>query len=72
MSHFHAVVWIDHQRATVWQFTSTEQTSTVIHAHDQHQRVHSRKSMHGGHKSPADLHILMRSGMRSKACTRFW
>jgi len=58
MSHFHAVVWIDHQRATVWQFTSTEQTSTVIHAHDQHQRVHSRKSMHGGHKSPADLHYF--------------
>jgi len=48
MSHYHAVVWVDHQRATVWQFTSTEQTNTVIHAHDQHQRVHSRKSTHGG------------------------
>jgi hypothetical protein len=34
MSHFHAVVWIDHQRATVWQFMSTEQANTVIHAHD--------------------------------------
>jgi len=53
MSHFHAVVWIDHQKATAWQFTSTEQANTVIHAHDQHQRVHSRKSTHGGHKSPA-------------------
>jgi hypothetical protein len=39
MSHYHAVVWIDHQRATAWQFTSTEQMNTVIHAHDQHQRV---------------------------------
>jgi stalled ribosome rescue protein Dom34 len=54
MSHYHAVVWIDHQKATVWHFTSTEQTNTVIHADDQHQRVHSRKSSHGGHKSPAD------------------
>jgi stalled ribosome rescue protein Dom34 len=54
MSHFHAVVWIDHQKATVWQFTAAEQDSTVVHAHDQHQRVHSRKSTHGGHKSPAD------------------
>ena len=54
MSHYHAVVWIDHQKATVWQFTSTEQTNTVIHAHDQHQRVHSRKSAHGGHKSAVD------------------
>ncbi len=54
MSHYHAVVWIDHQKATVWHFTSTEQESTVIHSHDQHHRVHSRKSAHGGHKSPAD------------------
>ena len=58
MSHFHAVVWIDHQKATTWQFTSTEQTSAVIHASDPHQRVHSRKSAHGGHKSPADPHFF--------------
>jgi hypothetical protein len=58
MSHYHAVVWIDHQRATVWQFASTEQSNTVIHAHDQHQRVHSRKSTHGGHKSAADHHFF--------------
>jgi stalled ribosome rescue protein Dom34 len=58
MSHFHAVVWIDHQKATTWQFTSTEQTSAVIHASDQHERVHSRKSAHGGHKSPADPHFF--------------
>jgi len=54
MSHYHAVVWIDHQKATAWHFTSTEQSNTVIHAPDQHQRVHSRKSNHGGHKSAAD------------------
>ncbi len=53
MSHFHAVVWIDHQKATVWQFTPTEQENTVVHAHGQ-SRVHSRKSTHGGHKSPTD------------------
>jgi stalled ribosome rescue protein Dom34 len=54
VSHYHAVVWIDHQRATAWHFSPTEQDSTVIRAHDQHQRVHSRKSAHGGHKSAAD------------------
>lgn len=48
MSHYHAVVWLDHQKATVWQFTPTEQENTVVHAHGQ-QRVHSRKSTHGGH-----------------------
>ncbi len=54
MSHYHAVVWIDHQKATVWQFSPDEQANTVIHAHDQHQRVHSRKSTHGGHRVPGD------------------
>ena len=55
MSFYHSVVWIDHQKATAWQFTSTEEESKVIHAHDQHQKVHSRKSTHGGHKTPADV-----------------
>ena len=48
MSHYHAVVWIDHQKGTVWQFSPTEQENTVVHAHGQH-RVHSRKSTHAGH-----------------------
>jgi hypothetical protein len=54
MSHFHAVVWIDHQKASTWQFSAESQTNTVVHAHDAHHRVHSRKSPHGGHKAPAD------------------
>jgi len=47
MSHYHAVVWLDHQKGTVWQFTPTAQENTVVHAHGQH-RVHSRKSTHAG------------------------
>jgi stalled ribosome rescue protein Dom34 len=58
MSYYHSVVWIDHQKATAWQFTSTEASSTVVHAHDQHQQAHSRKSTHGGHKSPADARFF--------------
>jgi stalled ribosome rescue protein Dom34 len=54
MSHYHSVVWIDHQKATVWQFTSTEEERTLVRSHDQHQKVHGRKSTHGGHKHPAD------------------
>jgi stalled ribosome rescue protein Dom34 len=54
MPYYHSVVWIDHQKATAWQFTSTEEQSKVIHAHDQHLKVHSRKSTHGGHKTVAD------------------
>jgi len=52
--HYHAVAWIDHQKATVWQFSPTEDERTVVHAHEQHQRVHNRRSIHGGHRHPAD------------------
>ena len=45
MPHYHAVVWIDHQKGTVWQFSPTEQQNTVVHAHGRH-RVHSHKSTH--------------------------
>ena len=58
MSHYHAVVWIDHQKATVWQFSPSEQTSTKVHAHDQHLQVHTGKSAHGGHRAPADHHFF--------------
>jgi stalled ribosome rescue protein Dom34 len=58
MSHYHAIVWIDHQKATAWHFTPSEQEETVVHAKDQHERVHSRKSTHGGHKSAADHHFF--------------
>ncbi len=30
MSHYHAIVWIDHQRATAWHFSPTAQEETVL------------------------------------------
>jgi stalled ribosome rescue protein Dom34 len=58
MSHYHAIVWIDHQNATAWHFSPTAQEETKVHAKDQHQRVHSRKTEHGGHRSSADHHFF--------------
>ncbi len=54
MSYYHSVVWIDRQKATVWQFTSTREERTLVHSHDQHQKLHGRKSTHGGHQHLAD------------------
>jgi stalled ribosome rescue protein Dom34 len=54
MSHFHAVVWLDHQKATTWQFAAAGGPSTVSHAHGARERIHSRKSAHGGHRAGAD------------------
>jgi stalled ribosome rescue protein Dom34 len=58
MSHYHAVVWIDHQKATTWQFNATQQEEKVVHSHDQHQRAHSRRTSHGGHETAAELHFF--------------
>jgi stalled ribosome rescue protein Dom34 len=68
MAHYHAVVWMDHQKATVWQFSPSEQQSTVVHAHDQHQRIHSRKSTHGGHRAGAD-HVFFEDVVQALAGT---
>ena len=54
MSHYHAVVWIDHQQASVWQFARESAQHTDVHTSAPHERVHSRKSAHGGHRAAAD------------------
>jgi stalled ribosome rescue protein Dom34 len=54
MPHYHSIVWIDHHKAVVWNFTDDAQTKTVVKAHDQHEHTHIRKSPHGGHKTPDD------------------
>jgi hypothetical protein len=58
MPHYHAVVWIDHLKASVWQYSPTEQEQKTLHADSSHQHTHSRKTTHGGHKSSADPHFF--------------
>ena len=57
MPHFHAVVWLDHAEARVFQFNGAETESHVVHAHpDPHgvahgsSRVHHRSAVRGGGK----------------------
>jgi stalled ribosome rescue protein Dom34 len=49
--HYHSIVWIDHHKAVVWNFSDDEQTKSVVRAHDQHEHTHLHKSPHGGHRS---------------------
>jgi stalled ribosome rescue protein Dom34 len=58
MAHYHSIVWIDHHKAVVWNFTDDTQTKSVVKAHDQHEHTHLRKSPHGGHKTPEDMQFL--------------
>jgi stalled ribosome rescue protein Dom34 len=54
LSHYHAVVWIDHQEAHVLQFTRDEADTTLVHAHAKHRQTHHRKGVIGSGKPPED------------------
>ncbi len=54
MSHFHAVVWMDHAEAHVLHFTPDEVESTIIHAKGKHRQTHHRKGAIGSGKAPED------------------
>ena len=50
MPHYHAVVWLDHAEARVFQFNAAETESNTVHAHaSQHGAAHGSPRVH--HKS---------------------
>src|SRR3546814_11987464 len=53
MTHFHAVVWLDHQEARVFQFGEGDLEKTVVHGHKHH--LHHRSGCIGDGKAPADI-----------------
>lgn len=55
MSHYHAVVWIDHAEAHVLHFTPEESQATVVHAEGRHRHIHHHAGTLGSGKAPADL-----------------
>ncbi len=55
MSHFHAVVWMDHAEAHVLHFTPDQSESKVIHAAGKARHIHHRKGSIGAGKAPEDL-----------------
>jgi len=54
MSHFHAVVWMDHAEAHVLHFTPDEVENTVVHARGKHRQTHHRRGTIGSGKAPED------------------
>jgi hypothetical protein len=58
MANYHSILWIDHHKAVIWNFTDDAQTKSVVKAHDQHEHTHIRKSPHGGHRTPDDLEFV--------------
>jgi stalled ribosome rescue protein Dom34 len=58
MANYHSILWIDHHKAVIWNFTDDTQTKSVVKSHDQHEHTHIRKSPHGGHRTPDDLEFF--------------
>ena len=49
MSHYHAVVWLDHDEARVMQFTPEEVEKAAIQAKEPHKHLHAKHTLHEKH-----------------------
>ncbi len=56
MSHFHAVVWLDHSEAHVMHITSDDVEKCVVHPAKPHQHLHSKSGGPGAGKAAEDKH----------------
>ena len=58
MTHFHAVAWIDHSEAHVFQLNEDTAERTLVHASGKHRHIHHRSGTLGSGKAPEDVAYL--------------
>ena len=54
MSHYHAVVWLDHSEAHVMHISPDDVEKSVVHPAKPHLRLHSRNGTLGAGRAPED------------------
>ena len=54
MSHYHAIVWIDHVQAHVMHISPDDVEKSVIQPHHPHHKVHSKVGTLGDGRAPED------------------
>ena len=54
MSHFHALVWIDHAEAHVMHIAPEDVEKSVVHPAQPHHKLHSRVGTLGDGRAPED------------------
>ena len=59
-AHFHAIVWIDHHQANVFQFNADEVDRTVVRPHDRAVHLHHKANTIGSGHAPADKEFFGR------------
>lgn len=58
MSHFHAVVWMDHAEAHVLHFTLDEAERSIVHAKGKHRQIHHHRGTLGSGKAAEDTNYF--------------
>ncbi len=56
--HFHAVVWIDHHEAKVYQFDATSADAATVHSTKPHQHIHHKANTVGSGHAGVDKKYL--------------
>jgi stalled ribosome rescue protein Dom34 len=56
--HYHALVWIDHREAKVFQFDATDVDRAVVHSSHPHQHLHHKANSGDSGHVPLDKEFL--------------
>ena len=57
-SHYHAIVWIDHREARIFQFSATDAERIVVHAHGSNHHLHHKANSRGSGHLGIDTEFL--------------
>jgi stalled ribosome rescue protein Dom34 len=57
-SHYHALVWIDHREAKVFQFDATDVDYTKVRSTHPHQHIHHKANAGDSGHAPLDKEFL--------------
>jgi stalled ribosome rescue protein Dom34 len=58
MTHYHAVVWLDHHEARVFQFNATDADEAHVHPARPHVHLHHHRGSNTDGRSLLDQHFL--------------
>jgi len=59
-SHYHALVWIDHQTAKVFHFNADASETAIVHSTHPHQHLHHKANSGDSGHAPVDRDFLER------------
>lgn len=54
MSHYHAIVWLDHLEARIFHFSAADAEGIAINSHSPNRHLHHRAGTRTGNRAPDD------------------